>query len=333
MKLTGAASTVARAIAPLTPFGLLGGIAGRLRPPSEARAAAALAKLLPAALGGNLQAARAILFRTAIGIARERAVWAAAATQLPAALVTAATRQAAALDAATDHSNPESVVRSVLGTGTALARFLPRTFGRGFVEPEPITPPPMRRSSDLGQPAAKPSRQRKAKAKRARKARTVNRYNPSTGRKVKVPADSQEAADWPTRKPTRSKAVQRLERRVVSTVSSAVGRGVSRGAKAVAAIGLGGIGYGALAGLAAYAATTAVLEANRTGQTPRFLLDLAVAKAHRSFAQRAGRPVTRAELVDIRKRIAARLVDAISAGSAPPPIGALKTLISQLRGR
>lgn len=88
-------------------------LGGRFRTPSEKRAEPVAQQLVTAAVGGNLTAAKAIIERTQIGIAKERAVWNAALAQLPPELMKAVTRYKAQIPGV-DHTSPEAAGSSAL---------------------------------------------------------------------------------------------------------------------------------------------------------------------------------------------------------------------------
>jgi len=95
--------------------GLLGGLGGRFKKPSEVRAAAVAPQIVAAANAGNLMAARGLIERAAKPmIAKESAVWKAAAAQLAPNTVAAVKKNAASIPQA-DQSNPEAFAASVMG--------------------------------------------------------------------------------------------------------------------------------------------------------------------------------------------------------------------------
>lgn len=322
----------------------IGSLAKRLRPPSGVRAAGQLARMLPSALGGNLTAVRAIVFRAAPdfpGIPSERAVWARALAGIPAPLVRQANARAAELDALVDHSNPETTGRTAManprmaGSSAASSFALPITNLTGSSMPA------------VGELAPTESRAR------AKKGRTHVRYNPSTGARTLVPIGSEEDASWPSRKPKArspvtgrptTKAAAKVERRALTNVTRAAERAVSTGAlKAAGAVaaagraaGLGAgltVAYLTAAGLASYAATTVILNGLAEGVTARNILASAISQAHTRVVRQLGREMTKAEYTDMRQRIAQRLGEALNMPGYGTIERAVRSVISLIRGR
>jgi len=96
--------------------GLLGGLGGRFRTPSEVRAAKVAPAVVQAANAGNLTAAAGLIERAARPmIAKEHAVWAAAAAQLAPSIVAAVKVHMKSIPAA-DQSGPEQFAASVLAS-------------------------------------------------------------------------------------------------------------------------------------------------------------------------------------------------------------------------
>lgn len=154
----------------------------------------------------------------------------------------------------------------------------------------------------------------------------VSRYNPETGRKTKVPADSEEADLWPTRKPSKGTrgiiqraasiggeegvkfATAALSKKVYQKVVRKASRGIDLGIKRGIAKGVGaataaaaeiGVGATAAAILAAaslgYLTGSGIVNAreNREAKLDRALQALLAAK--REAKKRLGRELTKAE--------------------------------------
>jgi hypothetical protein len=159
----------------------------------------------------------------------------------------------------------------------------------------------------------------------------VTRYNPDTGRKTKVPADSVEAMEWPSRKPaaqtkTQKAAMRRAETQIARTVERGAGRAVAKVAGGLAAAGqAAGLGAGATAaylasaGLISYAATRAILEGAAQGQTPVNLVSKARSMAVTAFHRKLGRFPTHAEYADVRKRVGQAILDHFAAATGSVP--------------
>lgn len=318
-------------VATLTARGAFGVLKRLFKTPSQKRAGGPANQLVASANAGNVTAAAAIIHRTTLGIQKERAVWLAALQRVSSDMVLAAQRFKNRLPPV-DHSGPEAAARSAIAQAVDVATLATQTSARETPRAEgkpQKRQPSSEQRREFGRRSSATRSARPTRGTRTR-VRKVWRYNPDTNRRTQVAADSPEADAWPSRKPPRrTKAQQRAEREA----TSAVRRGVGRAARAVGSVGAAGVSYAAIAGLVAYGVTRSIMQSHAEGETPAFLFSLAVAKAHRDAAARLGRQVTRAELLDIRKRIANRLQDAIDAGTSPPPIGAVKTLISRLRGR
>lgn len=105
--------------------GLLGGLGGRFRSPSEVRAAKVAPAVVQAANSGNLTAAAGLIERAARPmIAKEHAVWQAAAAQLSPAIVAAVKTHMKSIPAA-DQSGPEQFAASVLASPVQLPGVAP----------------------------------------------------------------------------------------------------------------------------------------------------------------------------------------------------------------
>lgn len=325
----------------------LGGLVGRLKPPSEARAAVALGKILARVAQGDLVATRAILFRATVGIARERAVWVAAAASIPAQQRNRANAQAAALDALVDHSNPESVARTVLaapmvsGGGTATGAAFGAAGGSAFAMPF------VNLTGDGGGATAAPGR--------AKKGRTHVRYNPQTGKRTLVPIGSEEDLTWSNRKPRArspitgaptSKAVAREQSRLRTQSERSISAAAAKRLAAYGAPGAfaaaakaGGVSSAGLAaaylgaaGLAAYAATKLILDGLAAGETARNLTAAAVSIAHTRVRKQLGREVTRTEYADLRARVIGSLTTAIRSGMGGSIERGIRAAITLIKG-
>jgi hypothetical protein len=93
----------------------LGGLGGRFRAPSEKRAKRVVGPVVASANAGNLTAVKAIEHRSqpGFGIAKERAVWQAAWTQVPKKLKDLLKKYADLVPDA-DHTNPETAAATAL---------------------------------------------------------------------------------------------------------------------------------------------------------------------------------------------------------------------------
>jgi hypothetical protein len=102
--------------------GLLGGLGGRFRAPSEKRAARVAPAVIQAANAGNLVAVKGIIHRAqpGFGIAKERAVWQSALAQVKPQLVALAQKNDKNIPEA-DHKNPEAFAASIAASGTGAA--------------------------------------------------------------------------------------------------------------------------------------------------------------------------------------------------------------------
>lgn len=88
-------------------------LGGLLKTPSEKRAAKIAGAVVASAVSGNLTAAKAIEARTAIGIAKERAVWQSAWAQVP-KRVKDLLKKYGELVPGVDHSTPELAAQEAL---------------------------------------------------------------------------------------------------------------------------------------------------------------------------------------------------------------------------
>lgn len=81
--------------------------------PSEKRAAGVVGKVVASANAGNLTAAKCIQERVGIGIAKERAVWSGALSQVSAGVLANVEKYAGQIPPV-DHTSPESAASSAL---------------------------------------------------------------------------------------------------------------------------------------------------------------------------------------------------------------------------
>jgi hypothetical protein len=333
---------------------LLGGIAKRLKQPSEKRAAAVAPQAVASANQGNLTAAKMICDRTTFGIAKERAVWSQACAQVNPAITAAA--QAARIPAGyIDQSTPESAVQSALAhpimmgaNGTAAPSYPPTSSSPGPVailppapgarpvlQPQPTRAPSVRTHArynpqtgeriaaplgsfeDLNWPNRKPSQRTLTGGTGGGRARTHVRYNPQTGARVNVQVGTYEDTNWPSRKPS-----QRA-RREITQATTAVGRAIPGAIGGVVEqVGVGGASTAALAGLAAYIAVTAV----RDGAAESDTIENAVGKyrsmAASEFFRRNGRMPTHEEYAVLRSEVG-RAIDQALRAMSPNPLVSL----------
>lgn len=328
---------------------LLGGLAKRLKQPSEKRAAAVAQQAVDAANLGNLTAAKMIADRTTFGIAKERAVWSAALAQLHPEIIRAA--QAARIPAGfIDQSTPESAVQSALAHPIMLgataapgapssatlppaAIIPPVSGGRPVLQPQPQAPArvprvvthvrynpqtgervnaPLGSFEDLNWSNRRPSARALAGGGTTT-GRTHVRYNPQTGARVNVQVGSYEDTNWPSRKP--SQRTRRQEQAFIRQAGTAVGREIPG---AVAAIGVSSAATLALAGIAAYVATSAI----RDGAAESDTIENAVARyrsmAATEFQRRLGRPPTHDEYAELRRQVGEQVDQALRAMSPNP---------------
>jgi len=168
------------------------------------------------------------------------------------------------------------------------------------------------------------------------KPHTVSRYDPSTGRKVKVPVTSSMATDWPSRKPAKTaagllkqaaglgggagavylgeRAAKAVGTKVTRTVQNALTKGVGAGLGVVARAA--GVSTGT-AGAAIIAAALAGWNLGKAISYAQGNLDLRLDAATRNLvharneaAQKLGRPLTPAEIramYDQYKQVIVRL--------------------------
>jgi len=169
-----------------------------------------------------------------------------------------------------------------------------------------------------------------------KKPHTVSRYDPATGRKVKVPVTSSMATDWPSRKPAKTaagllkqaaglgggagavylgeRAAKSVGTKVTRTVQNALTKGVGAGLGVVARAA--GVSTGT-AGAAIIAAALAGWNLGKAISYAQGNLDLRLDAATRNLvharneaAQKLGRPLTPAEIramYDQYKQVIVRL--------------------------
>jgi len=169
-----------------------------------------------------------------------------------------------------------------------------------------------------------------------KKPHTVSRYDPSTGRKVKVPVTSSMATDWPTTKPAKTPAgllrqaaglgggagVAYLGERAATTIGRKVTRTVQNALTKGAGAGLGVLARaaGVSTGTAGAAIIAAALTGWNLGKAISYAqgnLDLRLDAATRNLvharneaAKKLGRPLTPAEvkaMYDQYKQVIVRL--------------------------
>lgn len=96
-------------------LGHIPGVKNLFKTPSEKRAAAVAGQLVASANQGNLTAAKAIMERMVIGIQKERAIWTAAAAQIPKNIKDLVKKYQDVIPGV-DHSSPESAAQSALAS-------------------------------------------------------------------------------------------------------------------------------------------------------------------------------------------------------------------------
>lgn len=332
----------------------LSGLSKRLKQPSEKRAAAVAPQAVSSANLGNLTAAKMIADRTTFGIAKERAVWSQALAQLHPEIIAAA--QAARIPAGfIDQSTPESAVQSALAhpimlgaNGTAApapgapssatlppaAIIPPVSGGRPVLQPQPQAPGRVPRVvthvrynpqtgervnaalgsfEDLNWSNRKPSARALAGGGGGGGGRTHVRYNPQTGARVNVQVGTYEDTNWPSRKP--SQRTRRQEQAFIRQAGTSLGREIPG---AIAAVGVSSATALALAGIAAYLATSAI----RDGAAESDSIENAVARyrsmAATEFQRRLGRPPTHDEYAELRREVGQQIDQALRAMSPNP---------------
>lgn len=151
-------------------------------------------------------------------------------------------------------------------------------------------------------------------------------YNPETGRLVSVSPDSPEAATMLPASAKPTKAEKKVSRRVeaaavgaATTLVKAGIRGVPGAAQAAGMTTGMAAAYVASAGLIAYLATTAILDAAATGQNLTNLVAQARSMAVTQFRRKLGRFPTHEEYADLRKRVGNAILDHFKAASGSIP--------------
>ena len=265
--------------------GLLGKLGGRFRPPSEVRAARVSESVVQAANAGNLTAARGLIERAALPmIAKESAVWKAAAARLSPDIVRQVNANLSRIPQASQ-KNPEEFAQSVLGNpvsavgGAAAPTGLQQVVGA-------LTQPGTIRS--IAQ-VAKPRRSRQ------RYPTYVDRYGRQRystkppGAELRIPAGATPAPGTP-----------------YSFFRGAIGKG---GAATTA----GQLAVAGAAGVAAYLVTQRVLEhlGGRAQRQEEAGVNAALAfrQARADFQQQQGRAPNRAELAEMKRAYQAQLVE------------------------
>jgi len=163
---------------------------------------------------------------------------------------------------------------------------------------------------------------KKAVAKRAtkksKKVKTVKRYNPLTGRVARVPSDSIEADEWPSRKPAKSRTPLGIAERAASNAVKSLERPAVSAAKKAAAVAAPALAIAAksalviAAGVAAYYGTTWLmnnLPARPTLEELNAKAAVAANKGRRETAQKLGRALTADEVKVFSDRFKAALIE------------------------
>lgn len=265
-------------------------VLGRLTvQPSQKRAAGPAEQLVRSANAGNVTAAAAILYRTTVGIQKERAVWLAALQRVNGDMVMLAQKHGRELLPLVDHTGPETAARTALANVRDSSSF--------------ATPVSARVKQPKGEAAAPPARSRTPRASRAPRAakrRMVWRYNPDTGRRTRVDSESEEAFTWSSRKPSR-RSRQLATRAEKAATSAAVGgvqailRATARNPKlmlARAGVVIGGLAAGYWIGSQL---NTHLAGRHRKAQDAGVQAALAFRAARREAAAAQGRALTPAQ--------------------------------------
>lgn len=268
--------------------GLLGKLGGRFRQPSEVRAAKVAPQVVAAANSGNLTAAAGLIERAAKPmIAKESAVWKAAAAQLSPAIIAQVHANADRIPKA-DQSNPEAFANSVLASPVTAAAAAGSTPSALEQFTGALTAPGTIRAIAT---AAKPRRA----SRRQRYPTYVDRYgrqrysSKPPGSEMRIPQGATPSPGTP-----------------YSFFRGAVGKG---GAAATA----GQVAVAAAAGVAAYLVTQRVLQ-HLGGKAQRaeeagVNAALAFRQARADFKQQQGRDPNRAELAEMKRAYQQQLVE------------------------
>lgn len=271
--------------------GLLGKLGGRFRQPSEKRAAGLAPQIVASANSGNLTAAAGLIERAARPmIAKEAAVWKAAAAQLSPAIIAQVHANVDRIPKA-DQSNPEAFANSVLSSPvTAAAAAAPAAAAGGLQGVlGALTQPGTIRTIAS---AAKPRSSRRQRQRYPTYIDRQGRQRYSTkppGSDIRIPQGATPTPGTP-----------------YSFFRGAVGKG---GAAATA----GQVAVAAAAGVAAYLVTQRVLQ-HLGGKAQRaeeagVNAALAFRQARADFKQQQGRDPNRSELAEMKRAYQAQLVE------------------------
>lgn len=281
------------AIAAILGSGVLKGLGGRFRKPSEVRAAALAPALVAAANQGNLTAAAGLIERAAKPmIAKEHAVWAAAAAQLSPEIIATVHKNANRIPKA-DQSNPEAFAQSVMANAVQAAG----SSSTGDGQPVESAGAVGQLLDVLGKPgtirtiasAARPRRSRRQRYPTYQDQYGRQRYSyKPPGSQLRIPRGAIPSAGTP----------YSFFRGAVG--SGGVGTTVAQGAVAAAA------------GVAAYLVTQRLLQylGGRAQAKEEAGVNAALAfrKARADFKQQQGRDPNRAELQEMKRAYQAQLV-------------------------
>lgn len=270
--------------------GLAGKLGGRFRQPSEKRAAGLAPQIVSAANAGNLTAAAGLIERAAKPmIAKESAVWKAAAAQLSPDIIAAVHANASRIPKA-DQSNPEAFAQSVManpvqvGTGAAPVGASPGT--AASILQQLAQPGTIRTIAS----AAKPRRSRRQRYPTYTDQYGRQRYSTKPpGSEMRIPRGATPSPGTP-----------------YSFFRGAVGAGG-------AAVTAGQLAVAGAAGVAAYLVTQRVLQ-NLGGRAQRkeeagVNAALAFRQARADFKAQQGRDPNRAELAEMKRAYQAQLVE------------------------
>lgn len=279
-----------------------------LKTPSEKRAAAVAPALVSAAAAGNLTAVKAIQERSTFGIAAERAVWQNALNQVPVELQQLAKTLAGQIPGV-DHKGPETAAQTALER--AFMAPSAAAAGGGSASGSGVDPAVLRAGTSVATAIGKQliSRATRAPARRrTTRVRQVNRYDPDTGDKYRVPSDSVEAATWPSRKPSaRSLAGAAGGAAAAAPVAAkAAGLAGASGA-AVAGVVIGGLAVGLLigTGLRKLFGTARAVRAEEAAVQGALVLR----NTRAQLEDQLGRPLNQAETRAMFSEYAAQLED------------------------
>ena len=278
------------AVAAILGSGVLSKLGGRFRKPSEARAGALAPSVVQAANAGNLTAAAGLIERAARPmIAKEHAVWAAAAAQLAPDVIALVHKFAAKIPKA-DQSGPEAFAQSVLASPYQA----PSGGGGGGGTPSVLE----QLTGTLSQPGTIRTVASIARGRRSRRQRYptyTDRYGrprysyKQPGSQLRIPQGATPAPGTP-----------------YSFFRGAVGRG---GAAATA----GQLAVAGAAGVAAYLVTQRLLQhlggRAQAKEEAGVSAALAFRQARADFAQQQGRAPNRAELQEMKQAYQQQLVE------------------------